>query len=81
MSRVSVSTILFAVFAALAVTYTNAFAPSSQMIKSAAASGASSTSSIHMGFGMPDEETKKLTRDNEPGANIEILLIHVYALT
>mmetsp|Transcript_1747 Transcript_1747/g.2514 ORF Transcript_1747/g.2514 Transcript_1747/m.2514 type:complete len:108 (+) Transcript_1747:184-507(+) len=65
MSRISASTLLLTIFVAVA-SYTNAFAPSSTLNRIPAATTASSTTSIHMGFGMPDEETKSLTRENEP---------------
>ena len=59
MSRLSATKFLFTIFIAIA-TLSNAFAPSSQI------QTVKSVTKINMGFGMPDEETKKLTRDNEP---------------
>ncbi len=59
--------LLSVLLVAIALSYSNAFAPTKQMaIKS---TSTSSPSAIHMGFGMPDEDTKKLTRENEPGKN------------
>ena len=64
MSRLSATTLLLTIFIAIA-SFSNAFAPSSQM-STLKAPAATSNTAIHMGFGMPDEEVKKLTRENEP---------------
>ena len=59
--RLPIATLIFTILIALS----HSFAPSSQ-IQRVTNSPITSKSSIHMGFGMPDEEPKKLTRDNEP---------------
>lgn len=58
--RISTITLLFTILIAIS-SFSDAFAPSSQIQRIV-----TPTSSIHMGFGMGDEEPKKLTRDNEP---------------
>mmetsp|Transcript_5642 Transcript_5642/g.8364 ORF Transcript_5642/g.8364 Transcript_5642/m.8364 type:complete len:104 (-) Transcript_5642:256-567(-) len=58
----------FAYIAALLATIlfsTNAFAPSTPLNSLSTKSTISSTP-LNMGFGMGDEEPKKLTRENEP---------------
>mmetsp|Transcript_25490 Transcript_25490/g.31403 ORF Transcript_25490/g.31403 Transcript_25490/m.31403 type:complete len:136 (+) Transcript_25490:45-452(+) len=57
------STLICVLIALVCCMQANAFAPSSQMSR---LNVKSSTSSIHMGFGMPDEDVKPLTRENEP---------------
>ena len=62
MYRLSSSTtaLLLTVFLAIA-SFSNAFAPSSQI-----QSVSTRTGPINMGFGMPDDDVKPLTRENEP---------------
>ena len=64
-SSLRLPTITLLCFFTLLIASSNAFAPSSSSSQMAIDRKITS-STIHMGFGMPDEETKKLTRENEP---------------